>query len=133
MRPGQFDPQAFAKKIMERNNLGMLAPTYGEAETATLVRQAQRVQQTYAKNPDLNVLPGDTVTTLLARADNAIQRAESLAEQDPLGLLKQHVEQINARAKQMSATGKEQIKANPLNDLLDLPAEAAAKENFVGQ
>ena len=125
---GQFDPQAFAKKIMERNNLGMLAPTYGEAETATLVRQAQRVQQTYAKNPDLSVLPGDTVTTLLARADNAIQRAESLAEQDPLGLLKQHVAQIEAKAKQMAATGKEQIKTNPLNDLLDLPAEAAAKK-----
>jgi hypothetical protein len=125
---GQFDPQAFAKKIMERSNLGMLAPTYGADEAATLVRQAQRVQQTYAKNPDLSVLPGDTVTTLLARADNAIQRAESLAEQDPLGLLKQHVEQINAKAKQMSATGKEQIKANPLNDLLDMESEAAAKK-----
>ena len=125
---GQFDPQAFAKKIMERSNLGMLAPTYGEAEAASLVRQAKRVQQTYAKDPNLNALPGDTVTTLLARADNAIQRAETLAEQDPLGLLKQHVAQIEARAKQMSATGKEQIATNPLNDLLDLPAEAAAKK-----
>lgn len=125
---GQFDMQAFAKKIMERSNLGMLQPTYGP-EAANLIRQARRVQQTTGRF-DAEVLPGDTVTTLLQRADNAIQRAEMLAEQDPIGLLKQHVKKVEGEAEQMKKEGQTAIEKNPLTDLLDLPAEKATQRIF---
>ena len=126
---GQFDMQAFAKKIMERSNLGMLEPTYGP-EAANLVRQAQRVQQTTGRF-DTAVLPGDTVTTLMQRAENDMQRAEMLADQDPIGALERHVKlEVEAKAKKMQAAGQAELDKNPLNVLPGLEAEAAVQKIF---
>ena len=124
---GQFSAQAFARKIMERNNAGMLAPAYGNEESAALVKQAQRVQQTYGKF-DINALPGDTVTTLMQRAENAEKRAEQLAEQDAMGVFDRLSKHVDAVAKGMEAEGEKVIHSDLVNKLADLPAEKAAKK-----
>ncbi len=126
---GKFNMQAFARKIMERSNLGMLEPAYGGPEAAALTTQAKRIQQTYGKF-DMDVLPGDTVTTLMQRAENAEARAAALAEHDPIGVLENLTKQVDARVAAMRAEGKNAIKADILSDLVGLPAEKAADKIF---
>jgi hypothetical protein len=124
---GAFDPVKFARSVIQRNADGVLAPAFGDAEAKSMVDIARRLQQVYGKF-DTTVLPGDTVSTLLARSEDAMRRAENLAASQPFQVFQDYAKRVERDAKAMEQAGQEKIEANPLYALTrpSLEDEAAA-------
>jgi hypothetical protein len=123
---GGVNPQEFAAEIAKRLNNGSLAAAHGEPAARTLGDIARRIQQVHG-DFSVEVLPGDTVTTLMQRASNALDRAETIAAHDPMETLKTETAKINQQARDMQAKGMREVRQFPLRGVVSLEGEAAAK------
>lgn len=127
-KAGAVDSQKFAEQIGDRARSGVLAEAYPKEMVERLQNQANRIARSYGKMPPLETRPGDSVFTMLDRAEAHIARAESLAERDPMGMLKKEMQGIRDKSAQDLRAGRSEIEQNPLRSVTTLGAEAAAKK-----
>jgi hypothetical protein len=116
--PSQIDGRAFARQVLDRHRSNMLDAVHGREASARLLRQAQDIEMLGGRL-DVSVRPGDTVTSIIARAHEMEAAVKQAAKQDPLKLLQREMRDLERdRARQLSAARKER-KAEPLGFLYD--------------
>lgn len=90
--PGEIDGAKFIAEVLKRHRDGMLEAVHGP-NAARLMQQAQRVGVADGSLP-IAARPGDTLTELVQRAEQAAERARVLARERPLDTLEQEVKRI---------------------------------------
>lgn len=90
--PGEIDGGKFINEVLKRHRDGMLEAVHGP-NAARLMQQAQRIGVEDGSIP-IAARPGDTMTELVQRAEQAAERARVLARERPMDTLEQEVKRI---------------------------------------
>lgn len=128
--PGEVDGTAFAKQVLQRERDGILGAAYDPATAQALRDQAQRVLLLEGKIP-METRPGDTVVTLLRRADSIGAEIKMLAERDPVKLLGEEMKTLDREVRRVKAQAGRQRRANPLYFLENPSAGAIESANKI--
>lgn len=124
---GRVDPARLAAEIGQRVESGALKEAYPAADAERLRLQADRISRVTGKVP-MEAREGDTVFSLMDRADAALRRAEEMATKHPVETFNAEMAKVKAAADAMRASGKAEITKDPLHDFVSLEAEAAANK-----
>lgn len=128
--PGEIDGLRFAEQVLQRDRDGILTAAYDPAMAETLRAQAQRVSMLAGKLP-LEARPGDTVATLLRRADALTAEIKAAAEVDPVKLLNDELRRFDRGVRQIKADYLRQRRQNPLYFLENQSAGAIEAANKI--
>lgn len=128
--PGQIDGRKFVQEVLSRHRSGMLEAVHGPQVTAKLLRQAQNVAALDGKL-DLAVLPRDTMTEVIERAQRTAEVAKAAADTDPIGTLAKEMKRITAEHNRELARLKATRNRSPLGFLYDETTGAAEAVNKI--
>lgn len=128
-KDGRIDANKFAEQILNRADSGMLKEGYTSGQAEQLRLQADRIFRRSGKVP-MEHRPGDTVFTMLDRADAAIERAESMASKAPIETFEREMKAMEKDLNQEFGAQTERLAHDPLKQFTgeSLGAEAAAKK-----
>ena len=124
---GRVDPVKLAAQINQRVESGALREAYPAAEAERLRLQADRISRVFGKIP-VQAREGDTVFSLMDRADAALRRAQDLAARDPMAVYKNEMAKLSTDTRAAMAAGKAEIAKTPQNEFVSMEAEAAANK-----
>lgn len=124
---GEIDAKRFAGEVMDRQLSGVLDKAYPQHVSDIVQRQADRLMR-IGGNINVKGDANDTIISLMDKADRAVASAEAMAARDPVATLKVEMGKIKDEADKAMKEGKADIAANPLESLMTLQAEAAAKK-----
>ncbi len=128
--PGEVDGLRFAAQVLDLHKNGVLEAAYGAQAAAKLLKQAQRISMMEGKL-SLEALPGDTVSTVLARAEKAATTAKDLAKADPIGTLEKEIAAIDREYNALAKAAKLERSKDPLNFLHEANATAIESANRI--
>jgi hypothetical protein len=112
LTPGEIDGRQFVKQVLDRHRTGMLEAVHGK-EANRLMEQARRIEQLSGRLP-VRAMPGDTVSTILARARDTAEAVKAAAKQDPLSTLGKEMKLIQRDQMREAAKMRAQRQNDPL-------------------
>lgn len=114
--PGEIDGTEFVRQVLQRDRDGILGAAYDPQTVATLREQAQRVLKMQGKMP-IQARDGDTLTTLLKRADDLAAEIKTMADKEPVKLLREEMKTFDREIGKLRQQRGETRKKDPLNFL----------------
>ena len=130
LTPGEIDGKAFAKQVLDRHRSNMLESVHGKEASEQLLKQAQYIAALDGKL-ELPVRPGDTMTSLIARARATAEEAKKAGERDPLATLNKEMKRIESDRSRLAAKNKAERRNDPLGFLYDPTTGADAAVNKI--
>ena len=130
MVAGTIDGRTFTRQVMDRYRSGILDAVHGGHVTQGLLRQAQNIAMLDGKLP-LTVRPGDHLTDVIARANQAAEAAKAAAKADPIRTLNSEMRQIEREHAQAAGRVKSERKNDPLGFLYDPTTGATEAVNRI--
>lgn len=121
--PGEYDGGAFAREVLDRMRSGVLDAAYDRSTAQRLVTQAQAILRKEGKLP-LAAEEGDTISTLMRRAESLAAEIDERAKADPVRLLADELRQLERGARQIRGEQARARRANPLH-FLEQPSMGA--------
>lgn len=130
--PGRIDATKFAQQVEERIRNGVMDSAYRYAPElrARVVQQAQRVMAQQGKL-ELEALPGDTVASLLKRANELADQGEKLARTDPVKTLSDELKKIDEDFAKHRSVLNQARRNDPAHFLFDMTATGAASADRI--
>lgn len=125
--PGEIDGSRFASLVLDRERDGLLTSAYDKATADRLREQARNIMTLNGKIP-VQVNAGDTLSTLVRRADSIAAEIKQMAERDPIKLLTGELKRFDSEVKKIKGQFASQRRASPLHFLENQnagPIEAA--------
>ena len=113
---GDFDGHRFAQQILAQHRDGIIEAAYTPTEAVKLFRLAQQAEMVNGKIP-INPQEGDTIFTLLRKAEDYAARAKLLAKEDPLRVLNSEMKLMQKSFEELDAEVATQLARNPLQNL----------------
>lgn len=123
--PGTIDGAAFARQVLDRHRTNMLEAVHGREASAKLLRQAQDVATLNGKL-DIEARPGDTVTEIIRKAQEAAQAVKKEAKNDPLKTLSREMNKVVGEQQRVSQKLAAERKNDPLGFLYE-PSTGASE------
>jgi hypothetical protein len=111
--PGEIDGRTFSRQVLDRTRSGMLESVHGKETADKLLRQAQNIEMLGGRLP-VTVRPGDTLTTVIQRANEAADAIKLVAKQDPLGTFAREMKAIDHEGKIAKGKLAAERRADPL-------------------
>lgn len=93
LEPGKIDGVAFIRQVLDRDRSGLLETVHGKEMAGRLRTQAQQIQALSGRL-DVDVLPNDTVSSLVQKARAAAVAEKEAAALNPLGTLERETKRI---------------------------------------
>jgi hypothetical protein len=121
----QFDASKFAKQVAELNQNGLLSTAYDEMTAKRLTKIATDVGRLNGSIP-LSVEPGDTITSLMRRAQLAAEQIEKFADQDPIKALAAETKRLDQQYIKALRENAKSRRADPLHFLYEDSMSALA-------
>ena len=128
--PGETDGMRFAEQVLQRDRDGILEGAYDPKTAETLRQQARRVLMLKGKIP-IETREGDTVSTLLRRADAIASEIKKQAEADPVRMLSDELKKFDREVGKIKGQYQRQRRANPLSFLENQSAGAIESANRI--
>lgn len=128
--PGQIDGRKFVQEVLSRHRTGMLEAVHGPQVTAKLLRQAQNVAALDGRL-DISVLPRDSMTEVIDRAQRTAEAAKEAADTDPIGTLAKEMKKITAEHNREVSRLRQARNRSPLGFLYDETTGAAEAVNKI--
>lgn len=123
--PGAIDGAAFARQVLDRHRTNMLEAVHGKEASAKLLKQAQDVAMLNGKL-DIESRPGDTVSEIIRKAQEAAQVAKQEGKIDPLKTLNRDMQKIVGEQQRVSQKLAAERKNDPLGFLYE-PSTGASE------
>ena len=124
---GRVDPTKLAGEIAARAESGVLKEAYSTLDAERLRIQADRIMRSAGRVP-MEQRPGDTVFTLMDRADAAIRHAQEMGARNPLATFKTEMAKLSDETRKALQAGEATLRKSPLNEFVSLESEAAANK-----
>lgn len=128
--PGEVDGMEFVRQVLQRDRDGILAAAYDTKTAETLRAQARNVLSLEGKLP-IATEGGDTLQTVLRRADSIAQEIKALADKDPVKLLNDEMRQFQKAERTVRAETGRARRADPLHFLEQPSAGAIESANKI--
>lgn len=126
LHPGNIDAALWAKEVLNDHISGLLKPVF--REKADMIFEHAQALSMLAQGGKLEIKakPGDTIAEVARKALAASKAVQEFAEADPLGSLKQAMQQIEKEHGTDLAAWKAERKNEPLGFLYESNAQANA-------
>lgn len=128
--PGEIDGLKFATQVLDMQKNGTLNAAYGAEAGAKLLKQAQQIFMVEGKL-SLEAMPGDTVASVLRRAEKAATAAKDLAKADPIGTLQKELAAVDKQYSELTRAAKLERSQDPFNFLHEANAPAIESANRI--